>query len=264
MSLFNIDEYNALPDALKPKTAICEKHGQVEIRVIDTPFLKKVLNTCHKCCTEKRADEERLELERQAKQAEDRFIKHLIDCGVSERHIDSTFDNYIADTDKKVFALNTVKSFSDAFINGDHGNAILSGNVGTGKNHLATALMKEVYTKSKKKAVITTVVKMIRHYRSTWSKESNQSEDDILRYYSRVDLLIIDELGIQKGSEDEKNTLFEILNNRYESRLPTVILTNKTLQEVKEILGDRVIDRLKEDGCKTVVLNWESHRVKEI
>ena len=54
--------------------------------------------------------------------------------------------------------------------------------------------------------------------------------------------------------------MFDILNERYENRLPTLLLSNLTAGEVKNFLGERVFDRLREDGGECVVFDWSSHR----
>ena len=62
------------------------------------------------------------------------------------------------------------------------------------------------------------------------------------------------------GSEFERNMLFDILNERYEKRRPTLLLSNLNIDEVKAYLGERVFDRLREDGGEVVVFDWQSWR----
>jgi DNA replication protein DnaC len=77
---------------------------------------------------------------------------------------------------------------------------------------------------------------------------------------TEVDLLILDEVGVQFGSDFEKNLLFEVLNSRYESRRPSVILSNLSQPEVQNYLGERVVDRIREDGGRVMTFDWASHR----
>ena len=44
--------------------------------------------------------------------------------------------------------------------------------------------------------------------------------------FIRPDLLILDEVGVQFGSETEKMILFEIINGRYEQLKPTIVISN--------------------------------------
>ena len=76
------------------------------------------------------------------------------------------------------------------------------------------------------------------------------------------DLLILDEVGVQFGTETEKNLLFDVLNERYEKRKSTLLLSNLPLNEVRAYLGERVFDRMREDGGDVVTFGWESQRAK--
>ena len=54
--------------------------------------------------------------------------------------------------------------------------------------------------------------------------------------------------------------MFEIINERYESRQPTILISNLSLTEVKQYLGDRIFDRMREDGGKYISFDWDSYR----
>lgn len=69
-------------------------------------------------------------------------------------------------------------------------------------------------------------------------------------------------MGVQFGSDFERNTMFDVLNERYERRKPTLFLSNLTKAEVTEFLGERVMDRLREDGGQVIPFTWESYRKK--
>ncbi len=76
-----------------------------------------------------------------------------------------------------------------------------------------------------------------------------------------IDLLVIDEVGIQFGTDTERMILYEILDLRYEAMLPVILTTNITdLKSLEKLLGERIIDRLFEGESKIVVFEWESHR----
>lgn len=53
-----------------------------------------------------------------------------------------------------------------------------------------------------------------------------------------------------------------MLNERYEKRRPTLMLSNLGLDDVRAFLGDRIFDRLREDGGESIVFDWESYRGK--
>jgi DNA replication protein DnaC len=67
-------------------------------------------------------------------------------------------------------------------------------------------------------------------------------------------------VGVQFGSDTEKLMLFDILNERYERRRPTILMSNLPRDEVSAYLGERVFDRLREDGGQFISFTWESYR----
>ncbi|WP_181944086.1 ATP-binding protein, partial [Klebsiella pneumoniae] len=74
--------------------------------------------------------------------------------------------------------------------------------------------------------VFTTALKIAREFKSTWSKTATRSEEDVIRFFTKPDLLIIDEVGIQFGSKAEEMIMFEIINTRYERLKPTILISN--------------------------------------
>jgi len=70
----------------------------------------------------------------------------------------------------------------------------------------------------------------------------------------------MDEVGVQFGSEFERQIMFDVLNERYEKRKPSILLSNIPPSELGTYLGDRVTDRLREDGGKMIAFDWESYR----
>ncbi|MFD7720628.1 ATP-binding protein [Streptomyces sp. NPDC059814] len=65
-----------------------------------------------------------------------------------------------------------------------------------------------------------------------------------LAAYSRVPLLIIDDLGAAKASEWVEEVTYRLINRRYNHMLPTLITTNLAIKDLKAYLGDRVTSRL--------------------
>jgi len=86
------------------------------------------------------------------------------------------------------------------------------------------------------------------------------SEDEAIAFFVAPDLLVLDEIGVQYGSETEKNILFEIVNERYEAMKPTILISNLAMTTLTEYAGERVIDRMKENGGKCIVFDWKSRR----
>ncbi|MNJ56206.1 DNA replication protein DnaC [compost metagenome] len=75
-----------------------------------------------------------------------------------------------------------------------------------------------------------------------------------------LDLLVIDEIGCQKGSEYELGLLHNIIDRRYQAVLPTVLISNLDPDGLKAYIGDRALDRLRQNGGKVVGFTWSSMR----
>ncbi|OWO84009.1 DNA replication protein DnaC [Photorhabdus luminescens] len=139
---------------------------------------------------------------------------------------------------------------------------VLCGRPGTGKTHLAVAICRVVATEKQACAFMTTASRIIRAFRRSWNHESEQTEFETLRFYSELDLLVIDEIGVQYGTDSERNILFEVMNNRYEDLLPTILISNLSLSELSDLLGERVIDRMSHGGV-VLAFDWSSYRRTE-
>ncbi len=75
-----------------------------------------------------------------------------------------------------------------------------------------------------------------------------------------MDLLILDEVGAQLGTDWERLMLFKIVNERYKAQLPTIIVSNIDASGLADYLGERIVDRMREGGGMTLVLDWPSYR----
>lgn len=223
----------------------------------------------HKCptCYQEQIDErERCEKEDREMQIQHKMRRMFNNAMLPRRFAQKSFDGYIADSDDKNRALVIAKKYAemwpDRFDQG--GGIVMCGMPGTGKTHLAAAIAINVLNQGAS-VVFTSVMKLARDVKSTYSRDSDRSEADVINKYTSPQLLIIDEVGVQYGSDAEKIILFEVLNGRYEDVMPTILLSNLPVEHLPEYLGDRVIDRMTEGGGAVINFSWESYRknVKE-
>jgi len=103
-------------------------------------------------------------------------------------------------------------------------------------------------------------MRIIRKVKSTWDRNAEMTEEDVIRVYCQKDLLIIDEVGVQFGTDAEKIILFEIINERYAQMLPTILISNLTESELSNYIGERIIDRMKEGQGAVIKFDWDSYR----
>lgn len=265
LDIYSVDSYEEFGKL--QQSFVCDKHGSFELRSYKFFRTIRVISCCPKCVdefdllvSEKVQEMEVAEKKRLTKEREEKRIKDLKCIGVSKRYIDNSFDNYNAETPEKQNALLKCKELCDAVVKKENPcNLIMVGGVGTGKTHLANSIVVNLFDRDASSNRIN-MIDMIRVLKSTWSKDSEYTEEEVIKHYTSIDLLIIDEVGIQFNSDTEKLFVFDIINGRYENCLPTVIISNLDINGVKDIIGDRCVDRLREDGGKVIAFNWESHR----
>lgn len=242
----------SLPDGIK--TAECPQHGPFESRNI----IRNVWSSCPSCVAEQR-EAERIESERRQREAQEQQHRKMLGAAaIPARFIGRTFENFRADTDAKRHALTVARSFAEDFAEmAEKGQGLIfSGLPGTGKSHLAAAILQQLL---KRQVRYTTCMDLIRAVRETWRKDSEKSENHVLAYLEGLDLLVIDEMGVQYGTDGEQTILFDVLDRRYREVRPTILLTNQDKNGLKGYVGDRIFDRLAET-CRWVPFDWPSYR----
>ena len=74
------------------------------------------------------------------------------------------------------------------------------------------------------------------------------------------DLLVIDEVGAQAGTHYELSVLHEVLDRRYQLIKPTVVVSNMDARGLGQYIGERALDRLRENKALLAGFTWESER----
>ena len=77
-----------------------------------------------------------------------------------------------------------------------------------------------------------------------------------------MDLLIIDDLGIERSTEFALEQVFNVIDSRYRSKLPLIVTTNMTLEELKnpqDLTRSRIYDRVLE-RCVPLRINNQNIR----
>ncbi|MCM7106828.1 ATP-binding protein [Enterobacter hormaechei] len=249
-------------------TETCEKHGQYECRTRTYPnSLIKIpprSSICPGCLSDEliRLQGEKI---RNDEAARKRNIDLLLDgLNIPARFENCTLQNYEPVNDDAKRALKVCQAYASRWPERlqKGGGLVMCGKPGTGKNHLALAIARHAITEHQSSAVFTTALKIAREYKSTWSKGSSRTEDEVIRYFTKPDLLIIDEVGVQFGSDAEKLIMFEIINTRYERMKPTILISNQTREELAAFIGERVLDRMSDGGGCTLSFTWDSYRSK--
>ena len=195
----------------------------------------------------------------------DRLLnERLLDAGIPDRFMGCTLDNWSAEAPAQIQALAACGGFVEAF--GENfavgRSAMLLGTVGTGKTHLGAAMLQAVireHAHDGLRGLYATAGSIIRDVKATFGNRG-RTEADVYADLIRPDLLVIDEVGVQHGTDFERQVLFEVINGRYEKIKPTIVVSNLGVTELRQCLGDRAVDRLRDKSGIVVVFRWASAR----
>jgi DNA replication protein DnaC len=186
-------------------------------------------------------------------QAERTRIKHYEQSGVPERYFGESFDTYKVVTEMQKTAVKAAVNYMHEVKCGAFKSLVMIGNAGTGKTHLACAIIREAGGKYRFASEI------VEEMRRTKSFTATETEAELIDYYGHVSLLVIDEIGRGITSPDEKYMLYQILNARYNTRKPTVLISNLPKADFLQYIGAAAADRLVE-SAEMLELNGVSYR----
>jgi len=219
-------------------------------------------SSCPQCTAWYEAEQAEIAAREQARLAAEqarRRQQQRDDAGLPARFENASLDNFEARSDEQQAALAACRELVAALQGqAPAPNLLLLGHPGTGKTHLACALINALLPAQRVRR--RQLPQIIRELRASWQDRQAPGEAEVIRLYGRLDLLIVEEIGLGSGTEAELNALFEIMDERYEARLPTVLTSNFGLARVREVLGERITDRLREDRHHVLALSGSSWR----
>lgn len=239
---------------------VCEKHG---------PFFgtyyalngKRRESQCPTCSDERQAERDREDAKRRALAIESIKASLLSRARIPLRFRERTLENYSVSNDGQRRALKIARAYASSFDDrlAQGGGLVLCGKPGTGKTHLACAIAMHVVGQGRA-ARFMTVIQAVREVKETYRRDASRTEQEAIDSFCAPDLLILDEVGVQWGSDAEKLILFEIINGRYAAMRPTILISNLQESELGAYIGDRAVDRMREGGGAVVAFDWESYR----
>lgn len=159
-----------------------------------------------------------------------------------QRYWHESLDTYRTDTDERRGAAEKARAFAQSARQGGFRTLLLLGAVGTGKTHLACGIVREaggIYR------LAPGIAEELRRARSFGAKET---EADVLYRYGRASLLVIDEIGRGISAEEERYMLYRIIDERYNRRRPSVLVSNMTKKVFLSYVGIAAADRLTESA----------------
>ncbi len=213
----------------------------------------------HPCTPECEQKDERREWELMRRDAR---VETLMErSGLSRRFRRYTFDSFDPSTsDNARRALQRASMyFEDWNRNREEGRGLyLCGGVGTGKTHLAVAILNELVHRKRVPSLFVTVPELLDNLRETYNKPG-RNLDEWMDAVQNAEFLVLDDLGSERPTEWVRERIFVIVNHRYREALPTVFTSNIGPKDLAEQLGERTASRIIA-MCAWIALEGDDYR----
>lgn len=165
----------------------------------------------------------------------------------------------------------TVKSAIDSFVEEKDG-ILFTGTAGSGKTYAAVVALGRYCAAHGKmndygEYVIPSkdydsVPEILFDIKRTFNSSSQETEGGIVDTLTRREVVVLDDLGAEKGSEWALSVLYLIINCRYEAMRPTIITTNLSMAQIAESMGDRIASRIA-GMCRVVKMEGKDRRLRK-
>lgn len=143
-------------------------------------------------------------------------------------------------------------------VKADNLGVLFYGAVGTGKSFFACAIVNALLRKCVP-AVVTNFPRLLNLLQGTHNRQ------DCIDHLQKYQLLVIDDLGVERDSSYAAEQVFNVIDARARSGLPLIVTTNLTIEELKNpptMQYARIYDRVLELCPIRIKLAGESRRCR--
>lgn len=169
---------------------------------------------------------------------------------------EASFSTFTVSNESDELAKNYALRVAKHYFNDGKGNAIILGKAGRGKTHLAIAIAKKLNIDFKannnpKSVLFVNVPTMFQKIQSGFNRTDARTTDEWLDLLKKVDYLILDDFGKGEQANWKKDFLYNLLD----ARDKTIITTNLTGQEMKNIYDSSLVSRVAK-GAKDLTFKY--------
>jgi len=217
---------------------------------------------------------------------ETRASRLALAARIPTRYAECTFSNFCTDGNP---ALTRSKIDAEAFVSQyplDKMGLMFVGSIGTGKTHLAVAIIKELIRDKCIPCLFYDYRELLKQIQDSYNNSVQTTELELLRPVFEAEVLVLDEFGATRCSDWIWDTVSFILNTRYNDKRTTIVTTNfpnlaqrggsprnagsrdrdAAERSAKEdTLGDRIGERMRSrlhEMCRIVHMEGEDYRQK--
>lgn len=128
-----------------------------------------------------------------------------------------------------------------AFADAPDGWLVLSGASGCGKTHIGAAVVNRLLERGEP-VLFVVVPDLLDHLRAAYQPGADVGYDELFERVRNAPVLVLDDLGTQAPTPWAQEKLFQLINHRFNTRLPTVVTTNLLPDQIDERLRTRLTD----------------------
>ena len=179
---------------------------------------------------------------------------------IPKRYEKCSFANFISDPgSSQDHALRHAHKLANEYPAVDRG-LLFMGPAGVGKTHLAVSIIRDLSEKGFA-AVFYEFGSLLKAIQDSYNPISKTSELKVLAPVYQADVLVLDELGATVPTDWVRDTMYQIINKRYNDSKLTIFTTNYSDKgnELEERITYRLRSRLYE-MCTNVVIDGEDYR----
>ena len=206
------------------------------------------------CQCQREAEEQRRAAEERQRRME--RIRRRKAQGLQDRYLyDYTFANDNGQNPLMDKARAYVENWKEAYK--DNTGLLLFGDVGTGKSFFAGCIANALLDRDVP-VLMTNFPTILNRLTGMFSED----RADFIASFDEYDLLIIDDLGVERSTEYAMEQMFFVIDSRYRSRRPMIITTNLKLAELKnppDLAHARIYDRILE-RCAPILFAGKNFR----
>jgi len=190
-------------------------------------------------------------------------IKKRIERRIPKRFLDSDLNK----------TSQIIQKYAEKYDRKENRGIYLYGSVGSGKTYSVCALAIDLLAQGYDVQMFN-LPRLLNIIRSSFTKESvsNESTGNIstafihntsnVEQLTEVEILIIDDIGAEKASDWVAETLYHLINTRYENLKTTIFTSNLNLSELSDKIGDRIVSRIAE-MCEVFKLEGKDRRLND-